>query len=114
MKRLLSAGLGALVVGISASVMLPPVSATPITVARLSSEITPYDLVSSGYQGRYKSQGIPSAQAFLLGAQTGKVTATKLIEAGIAMERLADNKLDDQTYVRAVQNILTRVSNQSD
>ena len=101
-------------IGVSTSMMLPPVSANPITVARRSLEITPYDLVSSGYQGYYESQGIPSAQAFLIGAQTGKVTATNLIEAGIAMGRLAENKLDDQSFVRAVQNILARVSNQSD
>lgn len=108
MKRLVFAGLGAMVIASSTFYSAPSVSAKKVVAVRKSSRITPYSLVSGGYQGFFKPQGIPSAGIFLRDARTGKLTAIELIEAGIASGRLSESVLDDRSYVQAVSGVLKR------
>ena len=113
MRGLIFAGLGVLGMGISTAAADEVQVPTTTLVARQSSETTPYSLVSQGYQGRFESQGIPSASTFITGVKAKDVTATRLIEAGIAMGRLSANKLDDRTYVVAVSRLLDNLANSS-
>ncbi|MGF1479644.1 MAG: hypothetical protein ACFB4I_09150 [Cyanophyceae cyanobacterium] len=114
MKRIIAAGCGALSLGFSTAVFaLEAQRSDSVLVARQNSEVTPYSLVSSGYQGFLKSQGIPSASTFITGIKANKVTATSLINAGIAMGRLSENKLDDRTYVIAVSRLLDNLASSS-
>jgi len=114
MKKLVFASLGALVLASTGFCFAASVSANetiPVeTIAvRKSSRITPYNLVSRGYQGAFKSQGIPSASVFRRKAQSGKITAVELIQAGITSGRLSQSVIDDRSYVQAVNNILKRM-----
>lgn len=108
MRKLVFAGLGAMVFASLTSHLTTSVSATEVVAVRQSSRITPYSLVSSGYQGQLKPQGIPAAEIFLRDARVGNLTAIELIEAGIATGRLDRGVLDDRSYVQAVEGVLKR------
>lgn len=105
MKNLMYAG--AVLFAASTINLAPPVLAEELIATR--SNITPYALVSSGYQGQLKPQGIPSAAVFERNARSGKLTAIDLIEAGIASGRLPESILEDRSYVQAVGGVLERV-----
>lgn len=109
MRKLVFTGLGALVFASSTLYLASSVSARETIAVRQSSRITPYNLVSRGYQGAFKSQGIPSASVFLRKAQSGKITAVELIQAGITSGRLSESAIDDLSYVQAVDSVLTRM-----
>ncbi|MEM7761088.1 MAG: hypothetical protein AAFW67_01995 [Cyanobacteria bacterium J06638_38] len=109
MKNLVFASVGALVFASSTFGIAPSVSADEVIAARKGSRITPYSLVSSGYQGFFKAQGIPSASLFERDARVGRLTAIELIEAGIASGRLSESALEDRSYVEAVGDVLRRV-----
>lgn len=111
MRKLVFAGLGALVFASSTFCSATSASANKIIegiAIRQGSRITPYNLVSSGYQGLFKPFGIPAASVFVRNAQSGKLTAVELIQAGITSGRLAESALEDRSYVQAVDNVLTR------
>ena len=74
-------------------------------------EITAYDLVSQAYQGRFEREGIPSAAGFISGVRANRITATRLIEVGVAMGRLSESQLGNESYRRAVKNILDNTIN---
>lgn len=108
MRKLVSTGLGALVFASSTLCLASSVSASEIVAVRKSLRITPYNLVSRGYQGLFKPQGIPSGSVFQRRAQSGKLTAVELIQAGITSGRLTEDALEDFSYVQAVNSVLTR------
>lgn len=108
MRKLVFTGLGALVFAASTLCLASSVSASEIVAVRKSYRITPYDLVSRGYQGYFKPQGIPSASVFQRQARSGRLTAVELIQAGITAGRLTEDALEDFSYVQAVKNVLTR------
>lgn len=109
MKNLVFTGVGALIFASSTLLIAPPVSAGEVVAVRKGSRITPYSLVSNGYQGFFKPQGIPSASLFERDARSGKLTAVELIEAGITSGRLSESTLEDRSYVEAVNDVLRRI-----
>ena len=69
-------------------------------------KITPFNLVSSSYQGRFLDQGIPSYNVFLQAIRTNKIEAEDLVESAIAASRLSEATLQDSKYLNSVDAIL--------
>ena len=68
--------------------------------------LTPNDLVSEAYQGLLTEQGIPSAGRLSAEYITGRITARDLVRAGILANRLPPDRLQDQSYLEAVNTAL--------
>ncbi len=105
MQRLLIASLSTLVLATAA-----PSYGNEIAIDSSNSnanlvEINPFNLVQRGYQGSFKTE-IPSNAAFLAAVNSGKIKARDLVETAIASGRLSQDKLNDTSYLRAVQTQL--------
>lgn len=74
--------------------------------AREINTISPYDLVTAGYQGRFLDQDIPSAGRFISAVRSNKVQAEDLVNVAIARGRLPEETLQDKGYLRNVKFIL--------
>ncbi len=70
MKRTLLVTLSALTLALTAT---PSLAEKP-TITK-SNQITPFNLVTRGYQGHFINQGIPSSGAFNRAVRTGQITA---------------------------------------
>ena len=68
-------------------------------------EISPYNLVSAAYQGRFTDQGIPSGGRFVSAIKTNKLQPRDLVETAISAGRLSAATLDDQSYLRSVRTL---------
>ncbi len=68
-----------------------------------SKYITPFNLVSSAYQGQYRDHSIPGFGSLIDGARIGRITATDLVKAAIASESLPQEMINDLDYLRRVE-----------
>ena len=88
----------------------PALAQTQITtnsqIAREIIEISPYDLVTASYQGRFSNQGIPSAGRFISAIRSNKIQAQDLVKVAIAQRRLSEETLNDHSYLSHVESIL--------
>lgn len=66
-------------------------------------EITPFNLVSRGYQGYFANHGVEGNAGFTRAIRTGKVTAKDLVKLGINQGRLAPSTINDQAYLNDVK-----------
>jgi hypothetical protein len=71
-------------------------------------EITPFDLVEESYQGIFKPE-IPSYETFNSAVRAGKIKAIDLVKSAIAAGRLSEDKLNDKSYLNAVQTQLNNL-----
>ena len=107
MKRLVISTLSALAL----SSLVTPAFANKIAVAKGQTatnvnEITPFNLVSSSYQGRFANQGIPSYHAFLSAIRFNQIEAEDLVQSAIASGRLSEDTLNDTAYLNSVDSLL--------
>lgn len=115
MKRYLSFGL--VVVAISLAVNTPVAArgktevVTKPEVARSlrlaadrpsSGYITPFELVTSAYQGQYRDHSIPGFGSFIYGIGTGQITAKDLVKAAIDSKRLPPQAISNRSYLNYV------------
>lgn len=107
MKRLILATLSTLAIsGMINPVTAEQIAATSTTSIRGNVELTPFSLVNHGYQGYFTNQGIPRHGRYLSAIKTGKVDAERLVEAAIALGRLAPDKINDSSYLHHVRSQL--------
>ena len=110
MKRLILATLSTLTIsGMANPVTAEPIAATSTNSIRGNVELTPFSLVTNGYQGYFTNQGIPSYSRYLSAIKTGKVDAESLVEAAIALGRLAPDKINDSSYLNHVRSNLNNL-----
>jgi hypothetical protein len=67
-----------------------------------STKLTPFELVSSAYQGAYQMQGIPGFGSFLTSSSGQIITAKDIIKAAIEAKQLAPEAQTDRGYISAV------------
>ncbi len=113
MKRLIISALSALAL---ATLVAPAIASESTTVgqnlsgkgvaSRTIVEITPFDLVTGGFQGRFKNQGIPAGGIFVSQIKTRGIKAEDLVKAAIAANRLTEETLQDETYLSDVEDFL--------
>ena len=104
MKRLLITSLSV----IALSTLVLPALADEIAAVRSNStdnilKITPIDLVSGSYQGRFTKHGLPSGAAFVSSIRTNKIQAKDLVKVAIAEGRLPEDSINDRSYLNAVE-----------
>ncbi|GAB4229387.1 MAG: hypothetical protein Kow0049_10830 [Stanieria sp.] len=105
MQRLLIASLSTLVLAINVPTYANEVAANSSNANPNVVEITPFNLVHRGYQGSLPGK-IPSNGAFYTAVNSGKIKAVDLVQSAIAFGRLSQDKLNDKSYLRAVQTQL--------
>lgn len=69
-------------------------------------QISPFDLVTRGYQGHFVDQDIPAAGRFISAVRANKIKAEDLVKVAIAKRRLPEKTLQDRTYLSHVKTIL--------
>ncbi len=107
MKRLVLSTLSTLAL----SSLVTPAFASEIAAANRNTthninEITPFNLVSGSYQGRFTNQGIPAFHAFLQAVRTERIEAEDLVQSAIAAGRLSEDTLNDTAYLNSVDALL--------
>ena len=107
MKRLLISTVSAL----AFSSLVAPAFASEIAAANRNTasninEITPFNLVSASYQGRFANQGIPSYHAFLSAIRSNRIEAEDLVQSAITAGRLSEDTLKDTEYLNSVDSFL--------
>lgn len=65
-----------------------------------------FNLVSSAYRGDFEEQGVNSYATLVSNYQTGELTAEDLIKAAIESGELSPMAMEDESYVRAVDEQL--------
>lgn len=74
--------------------------------------ISPFNLITSSYQGRFTSQGIPSNGVLLSGIRSNRIQAEDLVKAAIASNRLNESTLQDRDYLNSVDLLLQNLDRQ--
>ena len=77
--------------------------------ARNIVEISPFDLVTGAYQGRFEDQGIPSSAVFLAKIRSNKIEAEDLVRSAISAGRLSENTLYDRDYLNSVETMMNNL-----
>ena len=106
MRSLIISTLSALALSSLAAPAFANEVATTSTSAASINKITPFALITSAYQGRFKNQGIPSNAVFLTKVRSNQITAETLVEAAIANRRLESDAISDQAYLSHVDSLL--------
>jgi CHAT domain-containing protein len=88
-------------------------SSFPATAEAAGMGVTPFNLVFLAYQGFFESEDIPMAGGLISWYRTGRITAEDLVQAAINMNRLSADALNDDRYIRAVNNQLSSLANTS-
>ncbi|MGF1539908.1 MAG: hypothetical protein ACFCU5_05550 [Pleurocapsa sp.] len=110
MKRLILATLSTLaILGMANPVSAEQIAAVSTTSIRNNVELTPFSLVTNGYQGYFTNQGIPGHGRYLMAIRTGKIDAESLVEAAITIGRLAPDKINDSSYLNHVRSNLNNL-----
>lgn len=106
MKRFLIGTLSTLLL----SSLTLPVLAENIAIssseARNITEISPFNLVTGAYQGRFENQGIPSSGMFLSKIRSNKIEAEDLVKSAISAGRLSANTINDLSYIHSVETLM--------
>ncbi len=68
-------------------------------------EVSPSNLVSAAYQGRFTDQGIPSGSKFIGAIKTNKLQPRDLVKTAISAGRLSESTLNDQSYLHSVRTL---------
>ena len=110
MKRFVISALSVLAL----SSLATPVVASEVVAVNSSTkneigQITPFRLVSGSYQGRFETQGIPSAGALVTAVNTNQIGAKDLVEGAIASGRLSEATLSDRGYLNSVDSLLNNL-----
>ncbi len=79
---------------------------TNVVATSVVSDITPFNLISGAYQGRFVRQGIPSGAIFLSRIRSNRIDAEDLVKAAIASNRLSEDTLQNEEYLDYVDSLL--------
>lgn len=90
------------------SVVLATTALAPVAEAADAnkSQLSPFEITSLAYQGRFDAAGIPGYGSLESGIASGSIAAEDVIEAAIASGRLSADVLEDGSFVSAVNNQL--------
>ena len=108
MKRLILTGLSVLLASTHVSaasaqhVALNSATLNSSASTAVSSQLTPFSLVSLANQGYFQAQGIPSSSGLIVAYESERVSAEDLVKSAIATRRLSPEVLNDQSYLSAV------------
>ncbi|MEM7554429.1 MAG: hypothetical protein AAF378_10080 [Cyanobacteria bacterium P01_A01_bin.84] len=113
MQSLLIATFGTLAIAITVT---SPVLANKtavnsnITQNRIVANITPFNLVSLAYQGKFKDRGVRGYNSLLTAIKFGEISGKDLVQHGIETGRLSPDVIDNSRYIKAVEYQLQNLS----
>ena len=73
-------------------------------------QISPYELVTASYQGRFVDSGIPSGSRFITATRLHQIDAQDLVQTAISAGRLSEAALEDRSYLSRVDSIIIHLS----
>jgi hypothetical protein len=117
MKRMILGGLSVL---LFTAVVAPAVKAEvntatmPLRTTIASPAVTPFNLVSLAYQGFLTEAGVPKFSSLLNQYSLGQFTAEELVQGAIASNRLPASAIEDEGYVRSVDQQLRSLARDSE
>lgn len=119
MKRLILSSLSLLLLSTIAApaVKAQPTRAydpSPQRMTKANMEITPFQLVFLAYQGFLENAGIPKAEQLLSEYDLGRITAKKLVQAGVNLNKLPANRLQDKAYITYVDEQMQALAEDGD
>lgn len=107
MKRLVMITLSTLILsGFAAPTLAGELTAINSKTARQVNQISPFALVTGGYQGYFKDQGIPAGSRFISKIRTNRIKAEDLVKSAIARGRLSKDTLNDRAYLSHVRSLM--------
>lgn len=110
MKRFLIIGISLLAsLGLVSPVSAQEKTAINSDMVREINSISPFDLVTGSYQGRFVDQDIPSGGRFISAIRANKIHAEDLVEGAIAKGRLSEDKINDSAYLNHVRNLMNNL-----
>ncbi|MEM7761042.1 MAG: hypothetical protein AAF298_23370 [Cyanobacteria bacterium P01_A01_bin.40] len=108
MKQIVISTLSAIILS---SMATPAFANEVVSLDRISSrnfnEITPFSLITAGFQGRLKAQGIPAGAVFLSKIRSNRIGAKDLVQSVIASGRLSEATFEDAQYLAKVDSLLS-------
>ncbi|ELS01521.1 hypothetical protein Xen7305DRAFT_00012250 [Xenococcus sp. PCC 7305] len=106
MKRILISTLSTILLSTIAVPALSQVSLSSSSKTSNTVNITPFNLVTGAYQGRFEDQDIPSNAVFLAKVRSNRIGAEELVQGAIAAGRLSEDTLYDQGYLNSVETLI--------
>lgn len=107
MKRLVISTLSALTFfSLVTPTLASEIAATNHNATSNINEITPFNLVSGSYQGRFTNQGIPAYNALLHAIRSDRIGAEDLVRSAITAGRLSKDALNNSQYLHSVDSLL--------
>ncbi|BAY82342.1 hypothetical protein NIES267_18210 [Calothrix parasitica NIES-267] len=114
MERLLLAAVGTLLI---ATTTTPPVLANKtaansnlnITQNQVQKKITPFNLVSLAYQGKFKTQGVAGYSSLITAILFDEISGKDLVQIGIDTGRLSAQTINDSSYISSVDSQLKKL-----
>ena len=112
MERLLLAAVGTILIATTAT---PPVLANKtaanlnITQNQVQKNITPFNLVSLAYQGKFKNQGVGGYNSLLTAIRFDEISGKDLVKIGIDTGRLSAETINDSSYIVSVDSQLKKL-----
>ncbi len=112
MERLLLATFGTILIATATSPAMANRNVVNFKVAQnqVQQNITPFNLVSLAYQGKFKKQGVPSYNLLLKAIRFGEISGKDLVEHGISTGRLSSETINNSEYIKAVDSQLQNLS----
>lgn len=111
MKNLIISTLSALALS---SLVTPVLANEAVAINRDNAsninQITPFNLVNSSYQGRFRDRGIPSHLSLLSGIRSNRIKAEDLVKGAITSGRLTEEALNNPQYLHSVQFLLNNLT----
>ncbi|GEM_PF-764933 len=106
MERLLLATIGTILVATTAAqpVLAKKTAANSnVTQNQVVKNITPFNLVSLAYQGKFKNQGVGGYHSLLSAVRFGEISGKDLVQHGIDSGRLSPETINNSGYIQAVE-----------
>ncbi len=91
---------------IALSSIVAPAFANEVVSPRKINQISPFSLITSGFQGRLKPHGIPGGTIFLSKIRSNRIGAKDLVQSAISSGRLSEDTLNDTEYLSQVDSLL--------
>jgi len=118
MERLLLAAVGTILIATTAT---PPVLANKskansnlnihqkITQNQVQKNITPFNLVSLAYQGKFQTQGVGGYNSLITAIAFDEIRGKDLVQIGIDTGRLSAETINDSSYIGSVDSQLKKL-----
>lgn len=112
MERLLLAAVGTILIATTATPTVlanKTVANSNVVQSQVQKNITPFNLVSLAYQGKFKNQGVGGYNSLLTAIVFDEISGKYLVQIGIETRRLSAETINDSGYINSVDSQLKKL-----